>query len=157
MTQIIKPPLTEATANACVQADEEAWNARDPKLVAGKQTEDARWRIRDEVITGREAIEEFLARQWRRQLHFRLRSELQSYTSELITVRFVTEWQDSVIGTWFRSHGTGHWSLAASGLMRQREVNAADRPIRADERLCAAAAKPFPNRVPRTHESKATR
>ncbi len=50
------PPFTEETARATVKAAEDAWNTRDPEVVAKAYTEDSLWRNRDEFFTGREAI-----------------------------------------------------------------------------------------------------
>jgi nuclear transport factor 2 (NTF2) superfamily protein len=57
------PPFTEATARQKVQAAEDAWNTRDLERVAAAYTEDSRWRNRDEWLTGRSEIIEFLAPQ----------------------------------------------------------------------------------------------
>ncbi len=62
------PPFTEETARAKVKAAEDAWNSRDPDLVAKAYTEDSDWRNRDEFFTGREAIKEFLTRKWAKEL-----------------------------------------------------------------------------------------
>ena len=50
------PPFTEETARAKVKAAENAWNTRDPEVVASAYTEDSQWRNRDEFFTGREAV-----------------------------------------------------------------------------------------------------
>ena len=60
------PPFTEETARAKVKAAENAWNSRDPDVVAKAYTEDSEWRNRDEFFAGREAIREFLTRKWPR-------------------------------------------------------------------------------------------
>ena len=56
------PPFTEQTARQKVQAAEDAWNTRDPERVALAYTEGSAWRNRDEFITGRAEIVEFLRR-----------------------------------------------------------------------------------------------
>ena len=68
MTLPIRPPFTEETALAKVQAAEDAWNTRDPEVVAKAYSEDSEWRNRTEFFTGREAIKEFLRRKWAKEL-----------------------------------------------------------------------------------------
>ncbi len=68
MTSPIRPPFTEETALAKVQAAEDAWNTRDPEVVAKAYSEDSEWRNRTEFFTGREAIKEFLRRKWAKEL-----------------------------------------------------------------------------------------
>ena len=130
----IKPPFTEVSARAKVQAAEDAWNSCDPKLVTNAYSEDSYWRNRDQFFTGREAIRSFLAGKWQRELHYRLQKELWAWTENRISVRFIYEWQDSVSGQWFRTHGNEHWQFDDTGLMERRDMSANDIPINADER-----------------------
>ena len=58
----ITPPFTLETARAKVRAAENAWNSRDPEIVARAYTEDSEWRNRTEFFKGREAIKAFLNR-----------------------------------------------------------------------------------------------
>ncbi len=76
MTSPIRPPFTEETALAKVQAAEDAWNTRDPEVVAKAYSEDSEWRNRTEFFTGREAIKEFLRRKWAKELDYKLKKEL---------------------------------------------------------------------------------
>jgi nuclear transport factor 2 (NTF2) superfamily protein len=46
-TSPIKPPFTEASARAKVQAAEDAWNTRNPEVVAHAYSEDSNWRNRN--------------------------------------------------------------------------------------------------------------
>jgi nuclear transport factor 2 (NTF2) superfamily protein len=46
----IRPPFTEETARAKIQAAEDAWNTRDPERVALAYTEDSEWRNRSELF-----------------------------------------------------------------------------------------------------------
>ena len=62
----IAPPFTQETARAKVKAAENAWNTRDPEIVARAYTEDSEWRNRTEFFKGREAIKAFLKRKWKR-------------------------------------------------------------------------------------------
>ena len=129
----IKPPFTEETARAKVQAAEDAWNSRDPERVALAYTEDSDWRNRTEFFTGREAIKEFLRRKWAKELDYRLMKELWAYTDNRISVRFEYEWRDEN-GQWYRAHGNEHWEFDEEGLMRRRDMSANDVPIHESER-----------------------
>ena len=137
MTSTIKPPFTEASARAKVQAAEDAWNTRNPEVVARAYSEDSNWRNREQFFTGREAIKTFLTSKWHKELHYRLKKELWAWTDNRISVRFVYEWQDSLNGRWFRTHGNEHWEFDYEGLMSRRDMSANDIPISAGERqLC---------------------
>ncbi len=136
MVSQVKPPLppfTEETARAKVKAAEDAWNTRDPEVVAKAYTEDSQWRNRDEFFTGREAIKEFLRRKWAKELDYRLMKELWAYTGNRISVRFEYEWHDAS-GQWYRTHGNEHWEFDENGLMRRRDMSANDIPIDDSER-----------------------
>jgi len=134
MTQPLTPPFTAASARAKVQKAEDAWNSRNPELVARAYSEDSAWRNRDEFFSGRAAIEAFLTRKWTRELHYRLEKELWAYTGNRISVRFEYEWQDARSGQWYRSHGNEHWEFDDQGLMRRRDMSANDIPIEASAR-----------------------
>ena len=127
------PPFTEETARAKVKAAEDAWNTRDPEVVAKAYTQDSQWRNRDEFFTGREAIKEFLSRKWAKELDYRLMKELWAYTGNHISVRFEYEWHD-MSGQWYRTHGNEHWEFEGNGLMRRRDMSANDIPIQESER-----------------------
>jgi len=131
------PPFSEETAKAKVKAAEDAWNSRDPERVAGAYTEDSQWRNRDEFIRGRAEIKSFLERKWARELDYRLRKSLWSFSDRRIAVRFQYEWHDAA-GRWFRSHGNELWEFEDNGLMRRREASINDVAIRADERRFAS-------------------
>ncbi len=133
MTSPIRPPFTEETARAKVQAAEDAWNTRDPEVVARAYTEDSQWRNRDEFFVGREAIKEFLRRKWAKELDYKLKKELWAYTDNRISVRFEYEWHDDA-GQWYRTHGNEHWEFDEGGLMRRRDMSANDIPIDQSER-----------------------
>src|SRR4051794_18382491 len=110
------PPFDEETARLKVQLAEDAWNTRDPERVALGYTEDSEWRNRDEFVNGRREIVEFLTRKWRRELDYRLRKELWSYTGNRISVRFEYECHDAS-GQWYRSYGNEQWEFDDDGLM----------------------------------------
>ena len=129
----LRPPFTEETARAKVQAAQDAWNTRDPERVALGYTEDSRWRNRDEFFQGREAIKAFLQRKWARELDYRLMKELWAFTGNRISVRFEYEWHDEA-GRWFRSHGNEQWEFDEDGLMRRRDASINDVPIAESDR-----------------------
>ena len=127
------PPFTRQTARQKVQAAENAWNTRDPERVAGAYTEDSVWRNRDEFLTGRPAIVEFLTRKWERELDYALRKSLWAFTEDRIAVRFQYESHDAD-GQWYRSYGNELWEFDGEGLMRRREASINDVPIQEGER-----------------------
>ena len=133
MASPIRPPFTQETARAKVQAAENAWNTRDPEKVALAYSENSQWRNRDEFFEGREAIREFLRRKWAKELDYKLKKELWTYTGNRISVRFEYEWHDET-GRWYRTHGNEHWEFDDDGLMRRRDMSANDIPIKESER-----------------------
>jgi hypothetical protein len=122
------PPFTEDTARQKVQAAEDAWNTRDPERVALAYTEDSVWRNRDEFISGRAEIVQFLRRKWARELDYSLRKELWSFHGNRIAVRFQYESHDAA-GQWFRSYGNELWEFTDEGLMSRREASINDLAI----------------------------
>ncbi|QGZ63819.1 nuclear transport factor 2 family protein [Paraburkholderia acidisoli] len=128
------PPFTRETAIQKVRAAEDGWNSRDPQRVALAYTPQSVWRNRAEFVTGREAIEGFLARKWARELDYRLIKELWAYTDNRIAVRFAYEWHDDS-GNWFRSYGNENWEFDENGLMARRFACINDLPIREADRL----------------------
>ncbi|MCB1646445.1 MAG: nuclear transport factor 2 family protein [Pseudomonadales bacterium] len=134
MSYSLKPPFSLESARAKVKRAEDAWNTRDPEIVALAYSEDSEWRNRDEFFRGRDAIRAFLYRKWRKELHYKLMKELWSFAENRISVRFEYEWQDAVSGAWFRAHGNEHWEFDSEGLMRVRDMSANDVPISAEER-----------------------
>jgi len=127
------PPFTLETALAKVQAAEDAWNTREPERVAMAYTEDSMWRNRDQFLTGRAAIIEFLRAKWARELDYALRKELWSFHGARIAVRFQYECHDSA-GQWWRSYGNEMWEFTDEGLMRRREASINDLAITEPER-----------------------
>ncbi len=127
------PPFTLETAKTKVQAAEDAWNTRNPQKVALAYTEDSQWRNRDEFFSGREAITAFLQRKWAKELDYRLKKELWSFTDNRISVRFEYEWHDAA-GNWYRSYGNEQWEFAANGLMQRREASINDVSIQEVQR-----------------------
>ncbi|HEY1344088.1 MAG TPA: nuclear transport factor 2 family protein, partial [Streptosporangiaceae bacterium] len=119
------PPFTEETARQKVQAAEDAWNTRDPERVAGAYSEDPVWRNRNEFLTGRAEIIEFLRRKWARELDYALRKDMWSFHGNRIAVRFQYEWHDTA-GQWWRSYGNELWQFTTEGLMERHEASIND-------------------------------
>ena len=122
------PPFDRDSALTKVQAAEDAWNTRDPHRVSLAYTEDSVWRNRDEFLTGRAEIVDFLTRKWARELDYVLRKSLWGFTDDRIAARFQYEWHDAE-GRWFRSYGNELWEFDERGLMRRREASINDVPI----------------------------
>jgi len=116
-----------------VQAAEDAWNTRDPHIVAQAYTPDSHWRNRAEFITGRDEIEAFLTRKWQREFDYVLRKELWAYADDRIAVRFHYEWHDAD-GQWWRSYGNEMWEFDTDGYMSRRQASINDVPIAAGQR-----------------------
>lgn len=127
------PPFTEETAREKIRLAEDGWNSRDPGRVALAYTIDTEWRNRAEFVTGRAAVEAFLARKWTRELNYRLIKELWAWTDNRIAVRFSYEYHDDS-GTWFRAYGNENWEFAPDGLMRRRIASINEHPIHPDDR-----------------------
>jgi len=128
------PPFTEATAKAKVQAAEDAWNSKNPEKVSLAYTKDSEWRNRNKFFNGREAIVKFLTKKWGKELHYKLKKHLWSFTENRISVRFEYEWQNANTKQWFRTHGNEHWEFDEEGLMQKRDMSANDIQIKQSER-----------------------
>lgn len=127
------PPFTQQSAFAKVQAAEDAWNTRDPEKVSLAYTPDTKWRNRSSFLNGREEVREFLTRKWERELDYRLKKTLWSFTGNHISVKFEYEYHDAA-GQWFRAYGNEQWEFAENGLMRVREASINDVAIEESER-----------------------
>jgi nuclear transport factor 2 (NTF2) superfamily protein len=128
MTRPPLPPFSGASAIEKVRLAEDNWNSREPSRVALGYTVDSQWRNRAEFISGRSAIEAFLARKWARELDYRLIKELWAFAEERIAVRFAYEYHDDS-GNWFRAYGNENWEFDADGLMRRRIASINEHPI----------------------------
>jgi uncharacterized protein (TIGR02246 family) len=124
------PPFDEETAALKARMAEDAWNSRDPQRVAQAYTPDSRWRNRDEIFSGRDAIVAFLTRKWQRELDYRLIKEVWAFRGDRIAVRFQYEFHDAS-GQWWRAYGNELWEFDEHGLMRRREASIND--LRIDE------------------------
>jgi uncharacterized protein len=127
------PPFTIESAAQKARMAEDAWNTRDPSLVALAYTMDSVWRNRSEFFQGRAAIEAFLTRKWNRELDYRLIKEVWTFRENHIAVRFAYEWHDNS-GHWFRSYGNENWEFDEQGLMCRRIASINDLPIKEAER-----------------------
>ena len=127
------PPFAPETAVQKVRMAEDAWNTRDPERVSLAYTRDSAWRNRSEFFSGRDAIRQFLARKWARELDYRLIKELWACHGNRIAVRFAYEWHDDS-GNWFRSYGNENWEFNEQGFMQRRIASINDLPIAASER-----------------------
>ncbi|MGD1918446.1 MAG: DUF1348 family protein [Pleurocapsa sp.] len=126
------PPFTLETAKAKVQAAEDGWNGRNPEKVALAYTIDSEWRNRAEFINGRDEIIAFLKRKWAKELDYRLKKRLWSFTDNRISVCFEYEWHDDG-GSWYRAYGNENWEFAENGLMKRREASINIVPINESE------------------------
>ncbi len=127
------PPFDAESARVKVRAAEDAWNTRDPVRVSLAYAPDSSWRNRDEFLSGRRAIAEFLTRKWSKEHDYRLIKELWAFTDDRIAVRFAYECHDES-GQWFRCYGNENWEFAESGLMTRRIASINDLPIDEAER-----------------------
>jgi nuclear transport factor 2 (NTF2) superfamily protein len=128
------PPFDAVTAARKVRAAEDAWNSRDPVIVATAYTPDTRWRNRGEFLTGRAAIEAFLTSKWAEERDYRLIKELFAVDAARIAVRFAYEAQRPD-GRWLRAYGNENWEFAPDGLMAVRRASINDVEIAETERL----------------------
>jgi nuclear transport factor 2 (NTF2) superfamily protein len=127
------PPFTYETARQKVQLAEDAWNSKDPHRVSLAYTVDTEWRNRDQFLNGRNEVVQFLTKKWEKELDYKLKKELWSYTDNRISVRFEYEWHDQA-GNWFRSYGNEQWEFNADGLMQKRFASINDVPISSKDR-----------------------
>lgn len=134
MTSQIKPPFNQESAIQKVQRAEDLWNGKNPKLVAMAYTEDSTWRNRSEFVQGREEITLLLSRKWDRELDYRLKKELFSFSDNRIAVNFQYEYRNDS-GQWFRAYGNEHWEFDEEGLMANRDASINELPIRKEERV----------------------
>ncbi len=127
------PPFTAETARQKVQLAEDAWNSKDPVRVSMAYTVDTLWRNRSQFIRGRGQVQEFLRGKWEKELDYKLKKELWSFTGNRIAVRFEYEWHDTS-GQWYRSYGNELWDFDENGLMRERYASINEAPLAESER-----------------------
>ena len=112
---------------------EDAWNAKNPEMIAQAYSHDSQWRNRSEIFTGREAIIAFLQRKWEKDIDYQLVKEIWAHSDNRIAVRFAYEWRDSE-AQWYRSYGNENWQFDADGRMTQRHASINDMLITQAER-----------------------
>lgn len=133
-TNLLRPPFDLESALLKVRLAEDAWNSRNPERISRAYSLNTRWRNRSEFISGRNEVEQFLCRKWKRELDYRLVKELWAFAEHRIAVRSQYEWLDSA-GHWFRSYGNENWEFDDQGLMSWRQASINDVPILERERL----------------------
>lgn len=134
MTSQIKPPFTQETAIEKVQRAEDLWNGKNPQQVAMAYTEDSIWRNRSEFVQGRDEIAQLLTRKWDRELDYRLKKDLFSFSDNRIAVHFQYEYRNAS-GQWFRAYGNEHWEFDEDGLMKNRDASINELPISEQQRV----------------------
>ncbi|MBK7870490.1 MAG: nuclear transport factor 2 family protein [Saprospiraceae bacterium] len=128
------PPFNLETALQKVKAAEEAWNTKNPELVAQAYTPDTEWRNRTEFLHGRAEITAFLQRKWTKEFDYKLKKELWGFRENRMAVRFEYEWHDHD-GQWYRSYGNELWEFDENGYMQKRFASINDLPINESERI----------------------
>jgi len=127
------PPFTLETALRKVQIAEDAWNSKNPELVSLAYRVDTVWRNRAQFINGRQQAKEFLEGKWQKELNYRLKKQLWSFSENRISVHFHYEWHNAS-GQWHRSYGIELWEFDEHGLMAKRFASINDAPIEERER-----------------------
>jgi uncharacterized protein len=127
------PPFNLETALEKVQFAENAWNTKNAEKVSLAYTIDTEWRNRTEFINGREEVKVFLSNKWEKELEYKLKKELWSFTENKIGVRFEYEFHD-LNGQWFRAYGNEMWEFDENGYMKKRFASINDMKIDETER-----------------------
>ena len=122
------PPFSFESAAKKVRMAEDAWNSKNPEKASLAYTIDSVWRNRDEFLSGRDEIVDFLATKWEKELDYRLIKELWAFSDNRIAVRFAYEWRDNS-GQWFRSYGNENWEFDELGYMKIRIASINDLSI----------------------------
>ena len=127
------PPFNRETALEKVRLAEDGWNSRDAVKVSLAYSLDTRWRNRVEFLTGRSAVEAFLARKWSQELEYRLIKDLWAFDGNRIAARYAYEYCDAG-KHWHRAYGNENWEFADDGLMSSRHSSINDCPIAEQDR-----------------------
>jgi uncharacterized protein len=133
MTKQLVPPFSLETATVKVQRAEDLWNSKDPEKIAMAYTENSKWRNRNEFVQGRSEIARLLTRKWQRELDYRLKKQLFTFSDNKIAVHFEYEYHDDS-GQWFRAYGNEHWEFDEQGLMHSRDASINESVIEQQER-----------------------
>ena len=137
------PPFTQESAIKKVRAAEDGWNGKNAEKVSLAYSEDSVWRNRDNFVSGRSEIIEFLTNKWNTELEYRLVKELFAFTDNRIAVRYAYEYHNAQ-GKWFRAYGNENWEFNSEGLMTKRYASINDLPILESERLLTWEQGPRP-------------
>lgn len=129
----LKPPFTLETAKAKIKRAEDLWNSKEPKIIALAYTPDCKWRNRNEFIQGRKAIEQLLTRKWNKELSYKLKKELFTFSDDKIAVHFQYEYHDDN-NQWYRAYGNENWHFDSDGLMQSRDASINEIPIDESQR-----------------------
>ena len=132
----IRHPLPNFTVESAIEKirkAEDAWNTKQPEVVACAYSLDTQWRNRNVFTQGREQIVTLLTEKWQNEKHYKLIKELWSVLDNRIAVRFAYEWQNES-GQWFRSYGNENWQFNEKGLMEQRHASINDLAIEESDR-----------------------
>jgi len=132
--EFLVPPFNYESALKKVSIAERTWNTRDPELVSMAYTQNTEWRNRSSFILGREEVKVFLTNKWEKELGYKLKKELWTFSDNRIAVRFEYEWHDH-LGQWFRSFGNELWEFGENGLMAKRFASINDLPIEEKDRM----------------------
>ena len=127
------PPFSYEDAITKVRKAENAWNGKNAEAVALAYIENSAWRNRNQFITGRQQIIEFLTLKWQTELDYKLVKEIWAHSDNRIAVRFAYEWHDRD-GNWFRSYGNENWQFDSAGLMEFRHASINDLAIEEQHR-----------------------
>ena len=127
------PNFTVEEAVEKVRKAEDAWNTKEPEIVATAYTLNSKWRNRNKFVMGRQEIINLLIKKWKKEQHYKLIKELWAVNNNRIAVRFAYEWQD-ISGQWFRSYGNENWLFNDKGLMEERYASINDLKIDETER-----------------------
>lgn len=127
------PPFTKQTAAQKVRLAEDGWNGKNPEQIALAYSPDSKWRNRNQFVSGREEIVQFLTGKWEKELDYRLIKELFAFTDNRIAVRYAYEYHNHA-GKWFRAYGNENWVFDEDGLMKERYASINDLAIDESER-----------------------
>lgn len=113
-----------------------AWNSHDPEQLAEGYADTIEMRDGLTVITGKDALKQFVREKFAKQLDHTVKLDLWGALKARMAVRFETEWHDAA-GQWFRSYGVVVYQFNDSGLVEKRfasqettAIAAADRQLR---------------------------
>ena len=127
------PPFNEETAIQKIQKAEDAWNSKDPIRISKAYTIDTEWRNRNQFISGRKEVQNFLVDKWKNELDYKLKKQLWTFNDNRIAVRFEYEYRDKN-GQWYRAYGNENWEFDENGLMKKRFASINDLKIKETER-----------------------